>query len=244
MSIERQNLGTPASRRSRRGFSLLEVLISVALLIAIAALLWPDFTSLGVNASRNAAVDSLQAAADIARSRAMNRLEPVQLFAVEGTQAWSLDVATPPRRASPDEPEGVDSNGGLPMVRIGELPENMQIEAYAESGAEGEDSPKVEAEEFSRETAPGVAQRKRVLLALVLPDGSVEAVGAALVHRGDRSPISIQRWTGHISLGRWVSMTALPGDTESEDDSKSRSVEERTTDGDGADLGDAEGSVR
>ena len=224
MKPRNQFPSTPANLFSRSGFSLLELLIAMALLIAIAALLWPDFTSLGVNATRNAAVDSLQAACDVVRSRAMTRLEPVQLIAVERSDAWTLEVGPAPKSSTfegSDNSEGSEneSANAAVTVRIGELPATVGVE----SGGEVAGDTKSDAEESWRDAASGGSQSRRVLLALALPDGSIEASVASLVHRGHRSPVSIKRWTGRISLGAWLSEIAGTENAGTKDDSATAS---------------------
>ncbi len=189
--------------RSRRfGFSLVEVLIAVAITLALAALMLPDFTSFGVLSARRSAAEALQAAAHSARSHALNAAEPVQLSARDTRDGWILEARTvSPRRsetsADPDEPSPSRS------IRVGRLSAGFTVVA-----AEAE-TPMPELQTGGERSSDDAGNAgPSVLIALVMPDGTFEPEGVHLVHRGRRSLITVRKWTGRVELGDWLDSSA------------------------------------
>lgn len=164
-----------------RAFTLVEVLISLALLLLIGAIITPSLMGLSDRVTIDAACDELSAATSIAAAHATQRAEPLELVAVskpEGTAIYVRALGGPVREepASASEEPAVlgDSRPWELRVTIlqpsvvvsGEDPRPAASEALSgfarESGLQGEEPA------ASDEAGPTPAVR----LAIFLPDGS------------------------------------------------------------------------
>lgn len=164
-----------------RAFTLVEVLISLALLLLIGAIISPSLMGLSDRVTIDAACDELSAATSIAAAHATQRAEPLELVAVskpEGTAIYVRALGGPAREelASASEEPAVQGDSRPWELRVTTLRPSVVVSgqdprpALSEGLSILENEPNVPSDEpaASNEAGPAPAVR----LAIFLPDGS------------------------------------------------------------------------
>lgn len=230
--------------RSRRGLTLLEVLIVLALLIASAAIAIPAMSRRFEATRFDATVDQIIATLALARAQSQQQRRPVQIIWDSDARtiraAW-LDAAAfsdeddsdePPREAeearesadAPDERSGqnrLDAAAAAAgtMATGGSslrvlLPEGCRVEVRP---AADEELPGAEAEDRSNATAAVDDSTGRNLsLAVFMPDGSTfgQASFRVVDTRGRQVRIDINPWTGQAAFAPGASAAPPVGRAE------------------------------
>ncbi|MCB1588313.1 MAG: GspH/FimT family pseudopilin [Xanthomonadales bacterium] len=77
-----------------RGFTVIELLITLTMLGILVALALPSFREAGLNTASTAQVNDLSTALNLARSEATKQARPVRVSALGGDWATGWEVAT------------------------------------------------------------------------------------------------------------------------------------------------------
>jgi type II secretory pathway pseudopilin PulG len=112
-------------RKSRRGASLFESLVVLALLLIAAAVVTPTLTSLSGRTPLNAAADTVKARWADARARAVAEGRPYRFAVVEGTGKY---------RIAPDSPEFWGDGGSAPVNPNDGSPPPLVVEGALDPG--------------------------------------------------------------------------------------------------------------
>lgn len=216
----------------RRGVTLLEILIVLALIIATAAVAIPAMTSRFENTRFDATTDQLIATLALARAEAQRQRRPVQMLWDAETStvfaAWldqpsdsSEDESGDPN-ITPEEPEGdgqavpvrdrlSEAGIGASQLAIGGsrlrvvLPEGCRVEVGdAEIDGSGADPKSAGDPSTAGERQAGLAEPQLLSLIVYMPDGST--FGAASFRMVDRSGrqvrFDVNPWTGQAVASR------------------------------------------
>jgi prepilin-type N-terminal cleavage/methylation domain-containing protein len=148
---------------SRTGFTLLEVMLVMAIIVMLAAFAWPSFESSFAYARATAAADSVKGALAQARARAIEDSVPYRFSVVVGTTHWRVA----PDRAefwSGNVPEMSASGQNPPLVLEDTLPKGVLFttegnEQVAPKGSKDDDGGEVEPSAYTT-------------VAVFLPDGT------------------------------------------------------------------------
>jgi prepilin-type N-terminal cleavage/methylation domain-containing protein len=171
-------------RRARGGFTLLELIVVVALLAALAGMALPALLSRVGGSTLEAVKARLAAAASLCRADAQRRSESLEL-AVRGFQGRTILVSRP----------AIAEDGAPPDDELLlELPDGYAISLTPPGGDEpGDWSNQVETD--SDVDAEGL------VLAVYQPDGSASVPGVRFLVFGEEAlQVLIARWTGELTL--------------------------------------------
>ncbi|HKI36082.1 MAG TPA: prepilin-type N-terminal cleavage/methylation domain-containing protein [Gemmataceae bacterium] len=182
-------------RQRRRAFTLMEVLMVMAVMVMFAALSYPALDSLYVGVKVEAASDSVHAAWSEAQARAVNEGRPYRFSVVPGkgnyrvapdsSEFWSGGGAP-----APDDPENP------PLVLQQSMPKGIVFTREGErpGPADGETSLPDD------KVPPG----QWVTTAVFLPDGTAQDDVDIILHMDDARPITLhlRSLTGVISVQR------------------------------------------
>jgi Tfp pilus assembly protein FimT len=125
-------------RRRRPGFTLIEVLLVVTILIVLGVVAFPTFSAMWGDVKVKAAADDVRAAWADARSHAIEEGRPYRFSVQSGTGKF---------RIAPDDDsfwDGSDTSGSNngadapPFVREGDLPNGIAFDAPADLPTSGE----------------------------------------------------------------------------------------------------------
>ena len=186
----------------RRAFSLLEVLIAIAVVAAIASVVFVNLPALTTRARFEAATRQLESAAAIVRSDAMRGGRALTLIASEREGAWRLEV----------EEFGDDAaEEGATRRVVMELPSGVRVSAARPRPVEdGAFAPVVEAD-------AAAAEPDRVDICVLLPDGSAWGEVKYVVGPGERlAEVRVGAWTGaaRVTEVPWPAATDQAADEE------------------------------
>ncbi|MCE7973016.1 MAG: hypothetical protein DYG92_01635 [Leptolyngbya sp. PLA1] len=164
-----------------RAFTLVEVLISLALLLLIGAIITPSLVGLADRVSIDAACDELSAATSIAAAHASRRAEPLELVAVTKPEGTAIYV----RALGGQARENAGAASEDPTVRGDSGPWEMRVTTLRPSIVVSDQDPRpAQAEPLMSPVRDPVPAREgsadalesgeapAVRLALFLPDGS------------------------------------------------------------------------
>ncbi|MCL4196709.1 MAG: prepilin-type N-terminal cleavage/methylation domain-containing protein [Phycisphaerales bacterium] len=229
--------------RSRRGLTLLEVLIVLALLIASAAIAIPAMSRRFESTRFDATVDQIIATLALARAQSQQQRRPVQVIwdanARTVRAAW-LDAAALADEDDSDEPsreaeqprdpaDGSDERSGQDrldnaaaaagtMATGGSslrvlLPEGCRVEVRPTAD---EEAPADAAEDRLDPIAADDSAGRNLSLAVFMPDGSTfgQASFRVVDNRGRQVRIDINPWTGQAAFAPVASAAPPTGPTE------------------------------
>lgn len=214
-----------------RAFTLVEVLISLALLLLIGALITPSLVGLSDRVTIDAACDELSAATSIAAAHATQRAEPLELVAVSKPEGTAIYVRALGGQSRQDEAGPVSED---PAVRGDSRPWELRVTTLRPSIVVSDQDPRpANAEQGAvpvRGTLPPrdvpldpSEEASAVRLALFLPDGSAVS--------GQRMFVGVQTRTkvGELSqlTSRITFRDAPPVSEELADDETPVAVPER-----------------
>jgi type II secretion system protein H len=165
----------------RRGFSMIEMLVVVAVMAAIAALAFPSLEGWSESERVNQSVAQIEAGVAAGRARARESGKPVEVRLVAD------GAVTAPRESADTE--------SAPKVAGVDVPLSDGLRAERSTGRKGdEESHATRAEPKADERIGGA-----LVLAVCLPDGTVESEGAmALVTKRRTIDLTVSRWTGAV----------------------------------------------
>jgi len=148
---------------SRTGFTLLEVMLVMAIIVMVAAFAWPSLESSFAYARATAAADSVKAALAQARARAIEDSVPYRFSVVIGSTHWRVA----PDRAefwSGNTPDMSSFGDNPPLVLEDNLPRGVLF------GPEGDEpvTPMANKDDANGDVDPSVYKT----LAVFLPDGT------------------------------------------------------------------------
>lgn len=190
-----------------RGFSVLEVLIALALVMALAALAWPTIGAAGGLGAAREAEGMLAAAALRAKAEASLRGEVMELWA-EGDGGRTLMVRQAPARQTDESGSGAKVGRG-PGVKVGVLP----VAVFAGGEVDGAARPDGEA---SDEAVP--LGEDGALLAVFWPGGVSELHGAwSMRSGGHERRAGMNPWTGAMTFAD-APAKATTGEVDAEKD--------------------------
>lgn len=173
-----------------RGFSLLEVLIALALLLALVGLAWPTISAAGGSGAAREAEGLLAAAALRAKAEASLRGQVMELWA-EGDGGRTLMVRQAPARKADDAGAAPQSARG-PGVRVGVLPVAVLVGGETGIAASTVD------ESQTQGVPPGEGG---ALLAVFWPGGLSELHGSWSMHAGAyERRAGMNPWTGAMTF--------------------------------------------
>lgn len=185
----------------RRAFTLIEVLISLAILVALTGLLWP--ATQGWMDSARFRETAAQLPGVLASVRADVRRDgiPCRVVARSTGGVETLMVERIESVAKPDEaerPQAASASTGSKGRKVMELPSGCAIVRATSDGASQEQGR--EGDEARRDE---VDAGDGVTLVVFLPDGSaISAEEVSFTGSGGRSiPLIFDRWTGRARLG-------------------------------------------
>lgn len=158
----------------RRGLTMIEMLVTLAVLMAIAALALPRFGVLLGPAQVDSAAAQIGAAVQTGRQIARDTGKPASVTAAAGARGVSLSIET--------------ANGGRGR-QLGALPAEFSIVADPDAS---------EAERNTRD------EPKPARIAVCLPDGTVDGTGIVLMVRGREFGVTVSRWTGAVTVAELV----------------------------------------
>jgi prepilin-type N-terminal cleavage/methylation domain-containing protein len=177
------------ARTGRDGFTLLELIVVIALLVALGGLALPGLLSRVAGSTQGAVRTRLEAAGAICRAEAQRSGRTIELAArvVEGR------VLVVGRRAVEEETDERDSGDVLL-----ELPTGYTVSRTrpGDEGSRAESDPEI----------PGLGGDGGVVIAVFGPDGTAAPGGARFVIVGtDAMEVRIARWTGALTLSEPLS---------------------------------------
>ncbi|MCC6951865.1 MAG: prepilin-type N-terminal cleavage/methylation domain-containing protein [Phycisphaerales bacterium] len=167
--------------RVARAFTLVEVLISLALLLLIGAIISPSLMGLSDRVTIDAACDELSAATSIAAAHATQRAEPLELVAVskpEGTAIYVRALGGPAREepASASEEPAVQGDSRPWEIRVTTLRPSVVVSGQDPRPAAREGLSSLAREPIVQSDQPAPSNEAdptpAVRLAIFLPDGS------------------------------------------------------------------------
>ena len=166
---------------TRGGFTLLEAVVALAVLLGITALVLPSFAGRADRASREQAVRRVELAVGRAQSLARSEGVVIRVMAREGS-GW-LDGE---RVGSAQPPTGA-------AEVLADLPGGCSIVGAEPAGTDGSDG----------EADAGVA------LGWAMPDGSfVSAPEVRLIAGEVEATLAIGAWSGRVTSGAWQARDA------------------------------------
>lgn len=189
----------------RRAFSLLEVLIAIAVVAAIAGVVFANLSGWTGRARFEAATRLVESAAAMVRADAMREGRALSLVAVERPDGWRLEV----------EEFGVEIAEDSPTGRrvVVELPSGARMSATRPRPAEDEMltvTPSINAQ-------PGPEESERVDVCVLLPDGSAWGGLKYVIGPGERlAEVRVSAWTGaaRVTEVPWPTPTDPQADEE------------------------------
>ncbi|MHC4948891.1 MAG: prepilin-type N-terminal cleavage/methylation domain-containing protein [Planctomycetota bacterium] len=215
-----------SSRASRRGLTLLEILIALAVLAVIAALAWPTLDGRLEERAFTSAADVTVQQLLLARAWAQSSGTPVEVIHRPGSrrvEAHVVDLARrraaattgPPDDGRDDDPR-LDADARGPDTLIAEawalrvLPAGVRL---GDDDAPSDDAPWPEDAPWP-DDGPGPDPDATRRLALFLPDGSALPTDAVELHGEDgrRGVLAVSPWTGLPTFTR-----AGPADADAPD---------------------------
>ncbi|HZW10972.1 MAG TPA: hypothetical protein VFF69_13805 [Phycisphaerales bacterium] len=203
----------------RRGaFTLLEIMIVVALVVAISAVALPSLASRVAGAQIGHAERSLHAAAALVQAEAMARGAPVSLVAERVGDEWALYAEPGGESGPPSDPgdapappaEGLSSR--IELARFGEV---QLSGALPEADEASPDAPPVETPDALTEPrlplnvgdeAPGPERHE---IAVFFPDGGCRPARPTYIvsGQGDRRAVYLRPLTGRVDVRRLPSVS-------------------------------------
>ncbi|GJQ30302.1 MAG: hypothetical protein HBSAPP03_21860 [Phycisphaerae bacterium] len=172
-----------------RGVTILEILIALALLLALAGLAWPTLGSLGTRGALREAEGILAGAALRVRAEAQTRGRVMELWA--GGPAGRELIMREAKVASTEEGSGI----AAPVPRgdrIGMLPASVRVEGAPPSSAAPVDG---------AGTGDEGSDPRGVRMLVCWPVGISEMSGAWSVHAGEgRRVPRVNGWTGAMTF--------------------------------------------
>lgn len=175
-----------------RGFTLLELMIVIALVIALAALAWPGLASLSPSVVRREAESRLGSAAMAARAESEIRGEVLEVWVVGDAPARIelRRVGTAPMGRDSERESANVEGAGATVLRMGELPSGVVIAGGAAGGG---------GFGGTEERGSGEMGLGGMMLLTAWPDGRSELAGAWGFGIGDEVWRGVlNEWTGGL----------------------------------------------
>ena len=181
-------------RRTRRGYTLLELLLVLTILVILAAVAYPSIDGMFRHERLQAAADSVRAAMVQARAHAMEEARPYRFAVIPGRRNFRVAPDSPDYWSGGETPTPTDPNN-LPLVLEDKLPRGVPFAlgeagtaAPPESGASGDND----------QADPSAY----VPVAIFLPDGSAseDKVIALQVNGGLGMTIRLRALTGSVTV--------------------------------------------
>lgn len=154
----------------RRAFTIAELLIALALILALGALVLPNLSGYSADSAFTDACERLKAAGAFARARAIERGEAVELIARTGSDGVTRILAR-----SLGSTGAIESDGSIqpaPALLLAELPTSIRFGADPSSIPESSPPPDPDPKDQ--------ADNPVVLLVLFMPDGTAADRGGFL----------------------------------------------------------------
>jgi len=183
------------------GFTIVEILVVLALLVVLAAVAAPSLSAMSDGASFDEAVEMTRSSGAVARAEAATRGEPVELVAMSSPEGGQRLVVRRFAVAPPGPAAAADAStpSSPVLLEIGEFARAIRVRAGSPSPEGAESDPELEGAGSALEAGTSSIE---VVLGVYWPSGSSRVSEAWFIEGpGDRLVSgAINPWNGAIDL--------------------------------------------
>lgn len=189
----------------RRAFTLLELVLTMAIVVMVTALGYPAYEAMADGVRINAAVDDVRGGLAEAQARAMDEGRPYRFAIVPGQRNYRIAPDSSDYWSGGGSPTSSTPDGqAQPLVYPNQLPKGMALSLGVDGGGNtsGTDTGNTSGTDTGKDSSADVDAGAYISAAVLLPDGTArDDVDLTLSQRGTRiAIIHLRALTGCVTI--------------------------------------------